>query len=286
MQGLVPFGPDDPLWWKMRRAFRPLAYHAARAMFDGRTPPPAPGGRCILCGILRLTASRVTRASRSATCNGYWVISLSRPRKFTSFRRPRMLSRARWPITAGRQNRSRAGLPGRRRFTVLRAWTCCSARAAGDRRGVGQGGCPALAAQLRGSGRDGEVPASPGPGRLGPDGRGPVRGGPADARAAVPRRRREGPVLAEAGHAEDPGLARPAPGDDMAGTVGGLRRWCRRDRRLAGPDAGRPGGRRQPRAAGQADPQRARYGHGPADRRRHPAAVTALAAGHRIPRPP
>jgi site-specific recombinase XerD len=31
--GLVPAGPDDPLWWTLRRPFRPLTYHAARAMF-------------------------------------------------------------------------------------------------------------------------------------------------------------------------------------------------------------------------------------------------------------
>ena len=33
MFGLVPAGPDDPVWWTLRRPFRPLAYHAARAMF-------------------------------------------------------------------------------------------------------------------------------------------------------------------------------------------------------------------------------------------------------------
>ena len=31
--GLVPAGLDDPLWWTLRRPFRPLNYHAARAMF-------------------------------------------------------------------------------------------------------------------------------------------------------------------------------------------------------------------------------------------------------------
>lgn len=31
--GLVPEGLDDPLWWTLRRPFRPLNYHAARAMF-------------------------------------------------------------------------------------------------------------------------------------------------------------------------------------------------------------------------------------------------------------
>jgi site-specific recombinase XerC len=33
MHGLVAAGPDDPLWWTLRRPFRPLSYHAARAMF-------------------------------------------------------------------------------------------------------------------------------------------------------------------------------------------------------------------------------------------------------------
>ncbi|WP_322768756.1 site-specific integrase [Frankia sp. Cr1] len=32
--GLVPAGPDDPVWWTRRRPLRPLGYHAARAMFD------------------------------------------------------------------------------------------------------------------------------------------------------------------------------------------------------------------------------------------------------------
>ncbi len=31
--GLVPSGADDPVWWTLRRPFRPLSYHAARAMF-------------------------------------------------------------------------------------------------------------------------------------------------------------------------------------------------------------------------------------------------------------
>ena len=33
MQALVPAGRDDSVWWTLRRPFRPLAYHAARAMF-------------------------------------------------------------------------------------------------------------------------------------------------------------------------------------------------------------------------------------------------------------
>ena len=34
MHNLVPAGADDPVWWTLRRPFRQLGYHAARAMFD------------------------------------------------------------------------------------------------------------------------------------------------------------------------------------------------------------------------------------------------------------
>jgi len=34
MQGLVPAGPDQPLWWTLRRPFRQLSYHAAYRMFS------------------------------------------------------------------------------------------------------------------------------------------------------------------------------------------------------------------------------------------------------------
>jgi site-specific recombinase XerD len=33
LHGLVPTDRDDPLWWTLRRPFRALSYHAARAMF-------------------------------------------------------------------------------------------------------------------------------------------------------------------------------------------------------------------------------------------------------------
>ncbi|MER5219341.1 tyrosine-type recombinase/integrase [Streptomyces flaveus] len=34
MQGIVPAGRDDPLWWTLRRPFRPLTYPAAYRMFQ------------------------------------------------------------------------------------------------------------------------------------------------------------------------------------------------------------------------------------------------------------
>ena len=34
MEGLVPKGRKQPLWWTLRRPFRPLTYHAAHRMFE------------------------------------------------------------------------------------------------------------------------------------------------------------------------------------------------------------------------------------------------------------
>jgi site-specific recombinase XerD len=34
MQGLIPTGRRDPLWWTMRNPLRPLTYHATHRMFE------------------------------------------------------------------------------------------------------------------------------------------------------------------------------------------------------------------------------------------------------------
>jgi integrase len=34
MDGMLPRGNGQPLWWTLRRPFRPLAYHAAHRMFE------------------------------------------------------------------------------------------------------------------------------------------------------------------------------------------------------------------------------------------------------------
>ena len=59
---VVPTGRDDPLWWTRRRPFRPLTYHAARAMFGSakRSSSAAENAFIILAQLLVriLTASR------------------------------------------------------------------------------------------------------------------------------------------------------------------------------------------------------------------------------------
>ena len=34
MEGLIPRGRRQPLWWTLRRPVRPLAYHAVHRMFE------------------------------------------------------------------------------------------------------------------------------------------------------------------------------------------------------------------------------------------------------------
>ena len=83
IHGLVPARADDPLWWTLRRPFRPLAYNAARMMFDRASARSAPGGRCTPCGTGPPTGWPVIPACRSPTCNGYSATPHSRPRKST-----------------------------------------------------------------------------------------------------------------------------------------------------------------------------------------------------------
>ena len=71
MHGLVPSGPDDPLWWTLRRPFRPLAYHAARAMFDRANA----AGRRMASPVLRHTAAyRLARDPDVPITDVQWVL--------------------------------------------------------------------------------------------------------------------------------------------------------------------------------------------------------------------
>jgi len=72
-RGQVPSGGDDPVWWTLRRPFRPLSYHAARAMF-GRANAALGANwslhdlRHILSALFPCSDSRRRRASGPAAC--------------------------------------------------------------------------------------------------------------------------------------------------------------------------------------------------------------------------
>jgi integrase len=64
MHGLVPAGPDDPLWWTLRRPFRQLAYHAAYRMFHRASA--SLGANWSLHDLRHLAAYRFTRSGHAA----------------------------------------------------------------------------------------------------------------------------------------------------------------------------------------------------------------------------
>jgi integrase len=72
MHGLVPAGPDDPLWWTLRRPFRPLSYHAARAMFT--RAGAALGGRWRLHDLRHTAAYRMARDPAMPLTDVQWVL--------------------------------------------------------------------------------------------------------------------------------------------------------------------------------------------------------------------
>jgi site-specific recombinase XerD len=72
MHGLVPSGPDDPLWWTLRRPFRPLAYHAARAMFDRANA--AIGAGWPLHALRHTAAYRLARDPSVPISDVQWIL--------------------------------------------------------------------------------------------------------------------------------------------------------------------------------------------------------------------
>jgi site-specific recombinase XerC len=72
MRGLVPSGPDDPLWWTLRRPFRPLVYHAARAMFDRANA--AIGAGWSLHSLRHTAAYRLARDPDVPISDVQWVL--------------------------------------------------------------------------------------------------------------------------------------------------------------------------------------------------------------------
>jgi site-specific recombinase XerD len=72
MHGLVPAGPDDPLWWTLRRPFRPLGYHAARAMFVRANA--AAGTGWTLHDLRHTAAYRLARDPGMPITDVQWVL--------------------------------------------------------------------------------------------------------------------------------------------------------------------------------------------------------------------
>jgi len=72
IRGLVPAGRDQPLWWTLRRPWRPLAYDAARAMF-GRANA-ALGSNWSLHDLRHSAAYRMARDPGVPLTDVQWVM--------------------------------------------------------------------------------------------------------------------------------------------------------------------------------------------------------------------
>jgi site-specific recombinase XerD len=72
MRGLVPAGPDDPVWWTLRRPFRQLAYHAARAMFVRANA--ALGANWSLHDLRHSAAYRLARDPQMPITDVQWIL--------------------------------------------------------------------------------------------------------------------------------------------------------------------------------------------------------------------
>jgi site-specific recombinase XerD len=72
MQHLVPAGRDQPLWWTLRRPFRPLTYDAARAMFTRANA--ALGANWSLHDLRHSAAYRMVRDPGVSLTDVQWVL--------------------------------------------------------------------------------------------------------------------------------------------------------------------------------------------------------------------
>jgi integrase len=72
LHGLVPAGPDDPLWWTLRRPFRQLSYHAAYRMFTRASGTL--GANWSLHDLRHLAAYRMTRDPAMPLADVQWVL--------------------------------------------------------------------------------------------------------------------------------------------------------------------------------------------------------------------
>ena len=72
LAGLVPAGPDQPLWWTRRQPLRALTYHAARAMFTRANA--GLGSNWTLHDLRHSAAYRMARDPQMTLTDVQWVL--------------------------------------------------------------------------------------------------------------------------------------------------------------------------------------------------------------------
>jgi site-specific recombinase XerD len=76
MRGLVAAGPDQPLWWTLRRPFRQLSYHAALRMFT--RAGEALGKGWTLHDLRHTAAYRMSRDPQMPLTDIQWILGHAR----------------------------------------------------------------------------------------------------------------------------------------------------------------------------------------------------------------
>jgi len=76
MRGLVPAGPDQPLWWTLRRPFRQLSYHAALRMFT--RAGESLGKDWTLHDLRHTAAYRMARDPQMPLADIQWILGHAR----------------------------------------------------------------------------------------------------------------------------------------------------------------------------------------------------------------
>ena len=72
MLGLVPRGPEEPVWWTLRRPFRPLTYDAARMVFTRVNRML--GANWTLHDLRHSAAKRMVRDPHLTLADVQWVL--------------------------------------------------------------------------------------------------------------------------------------------------------------------------------------------------------------------
>jgi site-specific recombinase XerD len=72
LHGKVPRGRTQPVWWTLRRPYRPLTYHAAHRMFERANA--ALGSEWTLHDLRHSAAARMVRDPRLTLTDVQWVL--------------------------------------------------------------------------------------------------------------------------------------------------------------------------------------------------------------------
>ena len=111
MRGLVPAGPDQPLWWTLRRPFRQLSYHAALRMIARASE--VLGAGWTLHDLRHTAAGRMARDPEMPLADMQWILGHARLSTTQLYLKPVPEDVIAW-VVAFHARRARPAPPGPR----------------------------------------------------------------------------------------------------------------------------------------------------------------------------